>query len=115
MLDSKEGCIKLANDNESKSRFDAIRILLQDMYFIKHNSWDYENEFRIIYPVEDLDEKEHGRNSPVSDVSLSVEAIYAGCNCAAEHKMRLKQIADTLNVSYFECKPGSTDFIIENV
>jgi len=83
--------------------------ILQDKFFYKHTSWEYECEYRALYPV---GEKIDGLNVPINDLGLSVEAIYSGINCSEENKNELSRIASVLGVPHKECVVSSTDFTV---
>lgn len=90
---------------------------LMDMYMrvvnqnftLKHESWNYENEYRII--VEHKNKKEKfGRNIPAKEVGLVAEEIYIGYKCNVYG--RIKDIADRLGISCYKCRVQDKDFMI---
>ena len=99
----KLGDVKLFEESQKHSA------ILQDKFFYKHASWEYENEFRALYP---FDGTETGLNVSIDELSLSVEEIYSGINCSKENKKELSQIASKLKVSYKECSMSDVDFTV---
>ncbi len=83
--------------------------ILQDKFFYKHTSWEYENEFRALYP---FDGTETGMNVSVDELWLRVEEIYSGINCSKENKKELSRIASKLKVPYKECSMSDVDFTV---
>lgn len=84
--------------------------ILQEMMFIKHESWSAEKEFRIVYPTEQPIKR--GVYAGVKDVGLEVSEIICGYKCSEEHISKLAQIAETLGVPCTKCKLSETDFTV---
>lgn len=87
---------------------------LRDMLYLlnncKHKSWEYENEYRCLYPI--IDGEMKGQN--VSNATIGVEPveIYIGINCSDENKERLIQLAhNVLNCKVNMCKLSKTKFL----
>ena len=99
----KLGDVKLIEESQKHSA------ILQDKFFYKHTSWEYENEFRALYPFEGT---ETGLNVSIAELSLSVEEIYSGINCSEENKKELSRIASKLKVPYKECSMSDVDFTV---
>lgn len=99
----KLGDVKLIEESQKLSA------ILQDKFFYKHTSWEYENEFRALYP---FDGTETGLNVSIAEISLSVEEIYSGINCSEENKKELSRIASKLKVPYKECSMSDVDFTV---
>lgn len=85
-------------------------MILQEMLFIKHDSWSSENEYRIVFPSEKSIEK--GMYVSVTDVGLEVSEIICGYKCARNHIERLSRIADSLSVPCRKCSLSETDFTV---
>lgn len=83
--------------------------ILQDKLFCKHSSWEYENEFRALYP---FDGSGSGLNVPICELGLVVEEIYCGINCSDENKKELSRIASVLKVPCKECGKSRTEFTV---
>lgn len=65
----------------------------------KHLFWEYENEYRLLYPTIDLVD---GKLVPLSNVGMKVEAIYLGSKCENTYKKELISIGKRLNCNVFE-------------
>ncbi len=83
--------------------------ILQDMFFMKHDSWEYEHEFRALYP---FDGDAPGTNVSIDELGLSVIEIYSGINCSKGNEIQLSQIASKLCVPFRKCQTSSTEFSI---
>lgn len=66
-------------------------MLLQLSYCIKHKSWEYENEYRILLP-------ELNNSILCNDLGLKPIKIYAGLKTSAEHTHKLQEISSKLNL-----------------
>lgn len=84
--------------------------LLQEMMFIKHDSWMAEKEYRIVYPTVKPIEK--GTYVNVKDVGLEVSEIICGYKCSNKHMEILNRIASSLGVSCRKCVLSETDFTV---
>lgn len=97
---------------QDKSFIDEANIysaVLQDKFFYKHNSWEYENEYRALWPFES---DKTGFNLPIAELSLTVQEIYSGINCSDENKKELSNIATILNVPFKECAMSNSEFTV---
>ena len=70
----------------------------------KHIFWNYENEYRLLYPNFSLEQK-GGKLVDLYEVGLKVDAIYIGYNCDAEYVSNLMEIGKTI-----ECEVYKMDF-----
>lgn len=91
--------------------FDDVYHPIIDILFykniVKHSSWGYEKEWRLIF----WDEKDNRIKMPIKPT-----AIYAGDQCAADDLNRLKIITKELSCELFQLKPSeynSPEFIFE--
>ena len=66
--------------------------LLRQQFFLKHESWQHENEYRIIYPASSPD----GLLVDIANVGLKTSKIVAGLYCSREHKERLNATSHAL-------------------
>lgn len=72
------------------------RLFLQQ-FFLKHISWKHENEYRIVYPIdEDNCPDGVGLNVDLEKVGLKTNRIVAGLYCSQDHRMRLNDISNQL-------------------
>jgi len=85
--------------------------ILQEMYFLKHKSWESEHEFRILYPWEDLTNT-HGFAISNKELGLEINSIYSGFSCSKEHQERLCEIANSLGVNYSQCRLSDSKYTV---
>lgn len=83
--------------------------IMQELFFYKHDSWEYEHEFRAVLPV---DHEMVGMNINISEFGLSVSEIYSGINCSTMNKNRLAEIAQKIGVPFRECKTSDHAFAV---
>lgn len=89
-----------------------VSSVLQMIYFTKHISWKYENEFRALY-LDELDSSiTHGLNVEADKAKLVPIGVYAGVHCLDEHKTRLKEISGSLGIEFHCCKQSNTEFTV---
>ena len=78
--------------SETSDDMEFYLTLFNKQFFLKHESWKHENEYRIIYPII----SGYGRNVNIAKVGLKTSKIVAGLNCSDEHKKRLNEISNAL-------------------
>lgn len=86
----------------------------RDMLFLlnncKHKSWDYEHEYRCLYPI--LEGELKGRNVLNEQIGVEPVALYIGKDCNPDNRDRLIQIVhDVLKCKVYVCKISKTDFL----
>ncbi len=91
---------------------DMYATIMQDIYLIKHNSWEYEDEYRIILPKVNLDNKSKGENVYSSDFGLQLTEVYCGINCSRDDLQKIISICESLNISCKLCKISSEEFTV---
>lgn len=91
---------------------DAYATVLKDMYFIKHNSWAYEDEYRIIFPKGDSVSGCNGENVNASCFGLELKEVYCGINCSKENIEKTFDICQRLNVSCKMCEKDEKEFTV---
>ena len=74
--------------------------LITHFGLIKHKTWGYENEFRLLYA--DLDSDKKGSLISTTEVGLSASGIYVGSQCSPYNKTRLQEIAKDIAVDIYE-------------
>lgn len=79
----------------SKELQSAIAIL-QEKHFIKHKSWEHEQEYRMIEKL--ARSTDMGCSIPCSEIYLKAEEIYAGVRCSEYHIERLNDAAKALGI-----------------
>lgn len=89
-IDSVEEAFKSGEEYTPEFAFYAT--ILMSQFYIKHNSWSHEKEYRIIYPVD-----HPGENIPLSSVGLKTSRIVAGYKCKKEYIDRLQAVSDQLS------------------
>lgn len=90
-IDSVEETFK--SGKEYTPEFIFYTTILMSQFYIKHDSWSHEKEYRIIYPIIGRP----GENIPLSSVGLKTRRIVAGYKCKKEHIDRLQVISDQLS------------------
>lgn len=85
--------------------------IMQEMYNIKHKSWEYENEYRILYPPE-TNMLDKGQNVPINIIGLTLTGIYSGYMCQPILIDRLTAISDKLNVPAYRCRLSDTEYAV---
>lgn len=82
----------MENKQSTSNEVEFYATLLRQQFFLKHKSWEHENEFRIIYPIRSAD----GLLVDIANIGLKTSKIVAGLNCSVEHKTRLNEISNAL-------------------
>jgi len=70
--------------NDKDEEFQFIMTLITHFGLIKHKSWQYEDEYRILNA--DLIGNSAGALVPLLEVGLDVNSIYVGSQCSSENK-----------------------------
>lgn len=86
--------------NEMDNDFQFHMELLTHFALMKHKSWEYENEYRILYA--DSGVSKVGTLIPMLQVGLDIAGIYCGSQCSLENKDRLSKIAGNIGTKAFE-------------
>lgn len=82
----------IKNKQITNEEVEFYATLLKQQFFLKHKSWEHENEYRIIYPISGAD----GLLVEIANVGLKTSKIVAGLNCSSEHRTRLNDISNAL-------------------
>jgi hypothetical protein len=80
--------------------FQFYMSLITHFGLIKHSSWTYENEYRILYA--DYGGTNSGTVMPTIKVGLYASRIYVGSQCSPENKDRLIEISKIIGVKAYE-------------
>lgn len=99
-------------ENETQKALDLFSTILQFSFLIKHSSWSYEKEYRIVYPLIHDKSVGYGLNVDTSVFGFEPIAIYSGINCNDVHKQRLQGIARELGIEFYCCKQSNTKFTV---
>lgn len=67
----------------------------------KHDFWQYENEYRLLYLNSDLEEK-RGKLVELREIGLKVDAIYIGYKCDIEYVSDLIEIGKALECEVYK-------------
>ena len=97
-------------NTENEKILEEYRAVLMENFFMKHESWKYEKEYRAIYPLGTT--VNHGLNVSLDELGISAEEIICGYKCAEEHIKRLSSIADSLSIPCKKCELSETDFTV---
>lgn len=76
-------------DNESLNFYNT---LISHQLLLKHLSWQHEDEYRVLYPVQ----KCSGKLVEIKAIGLKTNKIVAGFNCPKEYKEKLNEISKNL-------------------
>jgi hypothetical protein len=68
--------------------------ILYHLAVIKHKSWQYESEYRMIYS--NLKNIKNGQLVCIDELGIKVDSIYIGTSCSKENRERLIDIARKL-------------------
>ena len=98
-------------NKEAFQKIGYLRTLLFQMYLAKHQSWQYENEYRLVYPLEN-EIKENGLKICLDDIGICIKSIYCGIKCKKEHIDRLNEIASQIGADFRICTVSDEQFIV---
>lgn len=87
-----KGFISSCKASVGRMAYNPDMFILFFKNLVKHRSWSYEQEWRII--------DTEGTN--ILNLPMKPTAIYSGINCTPENKNTLKLIADDLGCKYFQ-------------
>lgn len=86
--------------NTADKEFQFCMTMITHFGLIKHNTWSYENEYRVLFA--DTTKGKSGVLVDSLDVGLQVKAIYLGSQCSEENRKKLLKIAKEINVRAYE-------------
>lgn len=104
-----EFCKMKAAKKPTSSEVEFYATLIHQQFFMKHESWKHENEFRIVIPTT----ADVGENIPLESIGLRTSKIVAGYCCKPHHICELNKISNSLgcgNVSV--CKISETNYTL---
>ena len=93
----------------AKVEFQKCLALIQEMYTIKHASWEYENEFRLFCNAQP---GKRGKNISAASVGLTPTDVYCGVNCSEKHIKKIQSISEKTGLHFHRCKLSQTDYLI---
>jgi hypothetical protein len=98
--------IKGTISNDEKEQLELYQSLLFHNTIIKHISWDYENEYRLLFPKLEasrlVNVNEKGGLIPNSVLGIEINAIYIGMSCSDIYKEKLIKMGKKLEVNVYE-------------
>lgn len=100
-----------AHKADKKKEADYILRLLKTTLYMKHISWSWENEFRMLNPLPEGSTS--GSKVALSQIGLSTTRVIAGINCKPEHQQRLRDICREQGFAYNRAYISKTAFGIE--
>lgn len=86
--------------DENNKDYQFYCSLVTHFGLIKHKSWNYENEYRVLHA--DLNGNKYGALIPSIQLGLNIKKIFIGNQCSAENKKRLKSIAENIGIKAYE-------------
>jgi hypothetical protein len=86
--------------NEQDDDFQFYMWMITHFGLVKHESWKYENELRILYPSQEFDQS--GVMVKAINLGLYPSAVYIGNQCSRVNKNKLIKIAEKLKTPIFE-------------
>lgn len=93
----------------ARIEFQKCLALIQEMYTIKHTSWSYEDEFRLL--CDSLPDK-LGRNMSAACMGLTPTDVYCGVNCSDKHIEKIQSISKKTGLLLHRCKLSQTDYLV---
>ncbi|NMB08282.1 MAG: DUF2971 domain-containing protein [Tissierellia bacterium] len=96
--------IKLKLTDIEKQKLDLYSYLLFHNSTIKHKSWEYENEWRLLFPkflVKKSIKVNEGISIPMSVLGIEPTGIYLGMCCEELHSKKLKKMANKLGIDIY--------------
>lgn len=94
---------------EAKKNLNFAAMILKENYFIKHDSWKAEKEYRIVC-TPDSAASPKGENKKSKEVGLEVTAVYTGIKC--EHCEEIAAICSDISIPCYSCQLSDTDFSV---
>lgn len=86
--------------NESNEDFQFYMTLITHFATVKHKSWSYENEYRVLQA--DFGENKFGDSISSISVGMIANRIFVGSRCSEDNKKRISQIAKDIKVDAYE-------------
>ena len=83
----------LSEEDDMSQLEELYGMILRYNLIAKHDSWQHENEYRILSPIEEI---KYGKAVPLSAIYLKTSRIIVGYNCKPEHIERLNSISQEI-------------------
>lgn len=101
-----------AKEAENEREANYVETLLKMALYLKHLSWDWENEFRIFTQLPD--KNAYGTTVELSRIGLSTKRVIAGLNCTPEHLKRLRDICKKNSFAFSKAAISKNSFGFED-
>ena len=85
-----------------------MRVLFHN-YTVKHSSWSYEKEYRVLHRHTDKQDP-CGQNVPAQEIGLCPDTVYLGFRC--EHDGRIRKICSHLDIPCLKCRLDDRKFLV---
>ena len=105
----QDGNGTLEERKEAKKQMDFSAMLMKENYFIKHESWKAEEEYRIICSSDNLTSA-NGKDVYERDVGLELVAVYTGIDC--EKHDEIVSICSEISIPCYKCRLSDSDFSV---
>jgi tetratricopeptide (TPR) repeat protein len=93
--------------NEIEIQFDE----LNDDFIIKSKVWTYENEARLFYFDEKIDENTKVVKS-FKDLGLSIKAVYFGSKCSLDNQKAIQTILQGRGIDFYKMATDAGSFVL---
>ncbi|GAB6108269.1 DUF2971 domain-containing protein [Fusibacter bizertensis] len=67
---------------------------------LKHKSWEYENEYRVLLPYKF--QNDSGMIIPLKSQGLKIRSIFIGTDCSSDNESKLRIIANKLKIPIYK-------------
>lgn len=89
------------NKNEEISEeSEYYSMILFNTVMMKHNTWKYEDEYRILY--HNINNMDKGESILLEELGLKISKIYIGINCVKEYIDKLKEISKSIGCELYQ-------------
>jgi len=113
MARTLEGYIQMDRQHineEIEARNTFYSILISEIFNLKHISWHSENEYRLLYPSEEVSST--GFEVSLDEVGLEISEVYSGYKCSPDYQCKLDNICSVLGVKHYRCNLSDTEYIV---
>lgn len=99
-------------ENNAEDREFFSRIVCETV-FLKHHSWSWEKEYRIISSKKEM--TEHGHMKKLKSIGLKPTRVIVGIHCKEEHKKEIKEICAKKSIVYNQAIVSKRTFGFEEI
>lgn len=86
--------------DETDKDFQFYLVMFMHSAALKHKSWAYENEYRVLIPYRH--QNDYGMVVPLKVQGLRTRAIYIGADCSRSNETKLRSISTKLDVPVYK-------------